>query len=141
MTKTLLLCALGLAAIPLAAQDAAVVARDGWARLPLPSKNDTALFVVVENHSAQKRKIVGVATDAAQAAEMHEMHMERMTMVMLPVKDVSIPAHGKTSFNPDTLHIMLFGLKSKPNIGDTIQVTLKLDDGTTVPVTATFRKK
>ena len=139
MRNMLVLCAAPLLALPLAAQD--VVARDGWARLPLPSKNDTAVFAVVENHSAQKRKIVAVSTAAAQAAEMHEMRMERMTMVMTPVKDVSIPAHGKTSFNPDTLHIMVFGLKSKPAIGDTIQLTLKLDDGSTVPVTATFRKK
>jgi len=140
MTKTLILCVAVLLSLHLIAQDGGVTARDAWARIPLPSKNDTALFVVVENHTAQKRKIVAVSTDAAQVAEMHEMRMERMTMVMTPIKAIDIPAHGKTSLNPDRYHIMLFGLKARPAVGDKIDVRLKLDDGTIVPVTATVRK-
>jgi len=35
---------------------------------------------------------------------------------------------------------MLFGLKTRPAVGDKLNVTLKLDDGTTVPVEATVRK-
>jgi copper(I)-binding protein len=127
-------------AVVLAAQDPAVMARDGWARVPAPSKTETALFVVLENHSNQRRKVVSVSTDAAAAAEMHEMKMVRMIMSMTPVTEIAIPAKGKTSLNPDGLHIMLFGLKTRPTVGDTIKVTLKLDDGSTVPVTATVRK-
>lgn len=137
----LVVCASGLFLTKLAAQDAAVVARDAWIRVPAPSKTDTALFLVIENHSAQKRKLVSVSTDAAQVAEMHEMRMERMMMVMTPVKEIGIPAKGKTSLNPDSLHIMLFGLKGRPAVGDMIEVRLKFDDGSTVPVTATVRKK
>jgi copper(I)-binding protein len=136
----LVLCATGPFLAELAAQDANVVARDAWVRVPAPSKTETALYLVVENHSAEKRKIVAVSTDAAQVAEMHEMRMERMMMVMTPIKEISIPAKGKTSLNPDRLHIMLFGLKTRPAIGDMIDVRLKLDDGSTVPVTATVRK-
>jgi periplasmic copper chaperone A len=123
-----------------AGQEAAVVARDAWVRVPLPSKTETALFVVLENHSAQRRKVVSVSSEAATAAEMHEMKMVKMTMSMTPVTEIAIPAKGKTSLNPDGLHIMLFGLKARPVVGDTINVTLKLDDGSTVPVTATVRK-
>ncbi|HUI82330.1 MAG TPA: copper chaperone PCu(A)C [Bryobacteraceae bacterium] len=129
-----------LAASAVPAQEAGVVARDAWVRKPAPSKHDAALFVVVENHTAQKRKIIGVTTDAASVAEMHEMRMEKMTMSMIPISELSIPAHGKTTLNPDRYHIMLFGLKTRPAIGDVINATLKLDDGTTVPVTATVRK-
>lgn len=116
------------------------MARDAWVRVPLPSKTETALFVVLENHSAQRRKVVSVSSEAATAAEMHEMKMVKMTMSMTPVTEIAIPAKGKTSLNPDGLHIMLFGLKARPVVGDTINVTLKLDDGSTVPVTATVRK-
>ncbi len=35
---------------------------------------------------------------------------------------------------------MLFGLKTRPAPGDKINATLKLDDGTTVPVEAIVRK-
>lgn len=123
-----------------AGQEPAVVARDAWARVPLPSKTETALYVVLENHSTQRRKVVSVSTDAATAAEMHEMKMVKMTMTMTPVTEIAIPAKGKTSLNADGLHIMLFGLKARPKVGDMINVTLKLDDGSTVPVTATVRK-
>lgn len=124
----------------LMAQDAAVTARDAWARMPLPSKTETALYVVIENHSAQKRTIVGASSDAAAAVEMHEMKMVKTLMQMTPVSQVVIPAKGKTSFDPNGMHLMIFGLKTRPAIGDTISVTLRLDDGTRVPVTAAFRK-
>jgi len=140
MIKAWIVCVAAVFMIPVSAQNAAVVARDAWVRMPLPSKKEAALFLIVENHTPEKRKIVAVSTDAAQVAELHEMKMERMTMVMTPIKDLSIPANGKTSLNPDRYHIMLFGLKTRPAIGDTIKATLKLDDGTMVPVTATVRK-
>ena len=122
------------------AQNADVVARDAWARMPLKSKMDTALFMVVENHTAQSRAIVSVSPDDAASAELHQMTMTKMMMVMTPVSQVSIPAKGKTSFDPNNFHVMLFGLKTRPAIGDKIHVTLKLDDGTNVPVEATVRK-
>jgi len=125
---------------PLGAQNADVVARDAWAQMPLKSKMDTALFMVVENHTPQSRTIVSVSTDAAAAAELHQMTMTKMMMVMTPVSHVAVPAKGKTSFDPNNFHVMLFGLKTRPAIGDKIHVTLKLDDGTTVPVEATVRK-
>lgn len=137
-----MLCAAGLLSVgTLAAQDAAVTARDAWVRMPLPSKTETALYVVIENHSAQKRAIVAASSDAAAAVEMHEMKMVKTLMQMTPVAQVAIPAKGKTSFDPNGLHLMLFGLKTRPAPGDTINVTLKLDDGTTVPVSAIVRKK
>ena len=122
------------------AQTSDIIARNAWARVPLPSKTETALYVVVENHTSQRRAIVSVSSDSAAAAEMHQMQMVRMSMVMTPVSQVNLPAKGKATFDPNGYHIMLYGLKSRPVPGDTIKVTLKLDDGTTVPVEATVRK-
>jgi copper(I)-binding protein len=79
--------------------------------MPAPSKAEAALYLVVENHTPAKRKIVSVSTNAAAQAEVHQMRMERMTMVMTPVAEIAIPAKGKTSLNPNNLHIMLSGLK------------------------------
>jgi copper(I)-binding protein len=124
----------------LIAQTPAVVAHDAWVRLPLKSQNDAALFMMIENHSAQPRSVVSVSSTASASAEMHQMHMDKMVMVMLPVTQIAIPANGKTSLDPNGYHIMLFRLKMRPMVGDKIEVTLKLDDGTTVPVEATVRK-
>ena len=94
--------------------------------------------MVVENHTPQARSIVSVSTDAAATAEMHQMTMVKTMMVM--TRAARYPAKGKTSLSPNGLHVMLFGLKTRPSPGDKIDLTLKLDDGTTVPVEATVRK-
>jgi periplasmic copper chaperone A len=135
----LALCASGFLAASLGAQDAAVVASDAWVRLPPPSRDQTALFVVLENHSDQRRAVVSASTDAAERAELHEMKQENGMMRMSPVKEIVIPAKGKTALAPGGLHVMLFGLKTRPAAGDVLTVTLKLDDGSTVPVKATAR--
>ena len=122
------------------AQNAEVVAHDAWARMPLKSKMDTALYMVVENHSAQPKTIVGASSDDAVSAELHQMTMNKMIMVMTPVSQISVPAKGKTSFDPNGFHVMLFGLKTRPAVGDKLHVRLKLDDGTTVPVEAIVKK-
>ena len=135
-----MLCAAVLSATGLLAQDAAVVAHDGWVRVPLPSKTETALFVVLENHSTERRAVVSASSDAAEKVEMHEMKMDHTMMRMTPVSEIGIPAKGKTALNPNGFHLMLFGLKTRPAVGDTLTVTLKLDNGATVPVKAEVRK-
>ena len=138
---TLAMCAaLLFSATRLLAQDAAVVARDAWVRVPLPSKTETALYAVLENHSAERRAVVSASSDAAEKVEMHEMKMDRTKMVMKPVSEIGIPAKGKTALSSNGFHLMLFGLKTKPAVGDMLTVTLKLDNGASVPVKAEVRK-
>jgi copper(I)-binding protein len=127
-------------AAQLGAQDAAIVVRDAWARVPAPSKTETALYMVIENHSSQKRSVVSASSDAAAVVEMHQMRMDGRVMVMAPVPQIVIPAGGKASLSPNGLHMMLYRLKTRPAAGDNLNVVLKLDDRTAVPVTANVRK-
>jgi copper(I)-binding protein len=124
-----------------AADDAAIVARDGWLRQPPASLMEAAIYVVIENHTDQRRSIVSGTADIAEKVELHQMTMNHMLMQMTPVPRVDLPAKGKATFEPNALHIMLFGLKKRPMVGETVTVNLTLDDGTVVPVTATVRKK
>jgi periplasmic copper chaperone A len=129
------------AAGPLAAQTVAITAHDGWAREPVPSRDVTALFVVLENRGATARAVVSGESDAAAKVELHEMKMDGAMMRMSPVNQIDVPAGGKTELKPGGLHVMMFGLKKRPAPGDTLTVTLTLDDGTKVPVTATVRRE
>ena len=124
----------------LGAQTDAFAVHDAWVRVPDKSKTETALYLVLENHTAQSRAIVSGSSDAAATVELHQMTMVKMMMTMMPVAQVPVPAHGKATFDPNGYHIMLFGLKTRPAVGDKINVTLKLDNGITVPVEATVRK-
>jgi periplasmic copper chaperone A len=133
--------ALALAASATAsAQTTPMTARDAWVREPAPNRKQTALFVTVENASAKARSIVSASSDAAETVELHEMIRDGAMMRMSPVKTIDVPANGKAELKPGGLHIMLFGLKRQPVDGDTIRVTLKFDNGSTVTVAAPVRK-
>jgi copper(I)-binding protein len=160
-----------IVACTLTAQEPGVVAHDAWVRMPMASKTDAALYLVLENHTSQSRAVVSASSDAAAKLELHEMKTvkkddsmakpgesgdksmggsdsmsmstakpaDQSMMTMAPVNKFDIPANGKVSLAPDGLHIMMFGLKSKLAVGDKISVTMKLDDGSSVPVVATVK--
>ena len=122
------------------AQPTAVVVRDAWARRPEASKDETALYMTIENSTAEKRAVVSVMCDEAKVAEMHKMSMDGKLMKMAQIAKIDLPAKGKASLKPNSMHVMLMGLKGKPAVGDTLNGTLTLDDGTMVPFKAEVRK-
>lgn len=125
---------------PLLAQSATVVARDAWVREAVGGRKVTGAFLVLENTGTAVRSIVSGTADAAETLELHEMVRDGTMMKMSPVKSIEIPAGGKTELRPGGLHLMLFGLKRPLAAGDSIHVTLTLDDGSTLMVTAGVRK-
>jgi periplasmic copper chaperone A len=138
---TSMLCAAAFAvATPAVAQTTALSAHDAWAREPMGGRNMTGVFVVVENAGATPRAIVSASTDAAEKVELHEMKTDGGMMRMSPVKQIDVPARGKVELKPGSFHVMLFGIKGKPAAGDTMQLTLTFDDGTTITTPAQFRR-
>lgn len=123
------------------AQGSEIVVHDAWIRMPAPAQKNTALYFVVENHGSAQKAIVSASTEAANKVEMHEEKMDaaKKMMSMTPVKQITIPANGKVFLQPGGFHMMLFDLKSKLAMGTMVPVTVKLDDGTTVPVMAAVR--
>ena len=125
----------------MAGQTVAVVAHDAWAREPAPSRDVTALFVVLENRGSTTKAVVSAESEMADKVELHEMKMDGAMMRMSPVKQIEVPAGRKTELKPGGLHVMIFGLKRRPAVGDALAVTLTLDDGSKVPVVATVRRQ
>jgi len=122
------------------AQTPVITVHDAWAREPMGGRTMTGVFVVVENAGTTPRAIVSAATDAAEKVELHEMKNEGGMMRMSPVKQIDVPARGKVELRPGSFHVMLFGIKGKPVAGDTMNLTLTFDDGTTVTTAAQFRR-
>jgi len=56
--------------------------------------------------------------------------VSRMTMV----DALAIPAHGTQVLAPGGYHLMLMDAKQPVRPGDTVRITLKFDDGSTLPV-------
>lgn len=122
------------------AQTPVIVVRDAWVRPPLPSKDETALYMTIENKSGDKRAVVSVMSEQSKMAEMHEETMDGKMMKMVQIAKIDVPAKGTAVLKPNGMHVMLMGLKTNPAVGDTLNVTLKLDDGTMVPFKAEVRK-
>ena len=144
----------GLFVATLCAQPAVVVAHNAWIRLPAPMMRQAALYMLLENRGSRPRAVVSASSDTAQKIEMHEVKMidaefavrpksdlvtSHRMMVMTPVTRITIPGNGTATLNPQGLHMMLFGLKTKLTPGQRVTVTLRLEDGTPVLVTATVR--
>lgn len=122
------------------AQSATVVASDAWMREAPANRSESAIFVVLENTGADARSVVSASTTIAEKTELHNMTMDGGMMKMTPVKAIELKARAKTELKPGSFHIMLFGLKEKPAAGASVPVTLTLDNGQTLAVSATVRK-
>jgi periplasmic copper chaperone A len=139
--RALMLFAAGLFCVSLfGAEGSEIVVHDAWIRVPAPSKTETALYMVIENHGAQKKALVSASSDWAGAMEMHQMRMDGKVMVMMPAPNIMVPARGKATLSPNGYHMMMYRLKTRPAVGDTVDVILKFDDGTSLNVTATVKK-
>jgi copper(I)-binding protein len=141
----------GMCGAALAADNPNVVVQDAWVRMPAASRTETAGYMVIENKSASARSVVSASSPDITKIELHEMKMmssgkgdakDGMSsmMTMMPVAKIDVPAHGRATLAPNGYHLMLFGLKSKLAEGSKVSITLKLDDGSTVPVTASVRR-
>jgi len=127
-------------AAPAPAQTQTVTVRDAWVREPMGGRNVTGAFAVVENAGATPRAIVAAAADVSDKVELHEMKNENGMMRMSPLKKFDVPAHGTLELKPGSFHVMLFDVKRKLVAGETVRLTLTLDDGSTVSTEAQVRK-
>lgn len=132
---------LPLAAPALAAQSPTVTARDAFAFETPAGRKVTAVFVTLENRGSTQRAVVSGATEVADTLELHEMKRGGGMMQMSPVKSIDVPAGGTAELRPGGLHLMLFGVRKPLVAGDSIAVTLTLDDGTRLPFAAEVRKR
>lgn len=113
---------------------------DPWLRQPMAAAQQTGAFLVIENKTSEKRQLVSASSPVADKVELHTMSMDGGMMKMTQVKAIDVPANGKAELKPGSFHIMLFGLKSRPEDGATVDLTLTFDNGQTLPVKAVVRK-
>ena len=115
-----------------------IEAHDPWARAALKDGN-SAVYLLLHNHSTQDDALVGVSSDVATAVEIHLSQIKANgTMEMVQQESIALPADGEVEIKPGGYHIMLVGLKKDLNIGEKITITLHFmhheDISLTVPV-------
>lgn len=117
----------------------AVTVRDAWVREAATGRAVTAVFMTLVNQTDKSVALVRGSASVGDTLELHEMKREGTMMRMAPVHRMEIPAHGETELRPGGLHLMIFGLKAPLALGDTVRLTLTLDNGTTLKAVAPVR--
>ena len=110
-----------------------VTASHAWIRV-LPGALPAGAYVVLRNDGDAPVALTAAGSPAYGEAMLHESSraggMSRMTMV----DALAIPAHGTQVLAPGGYHLMLMDAKQPVRPGDTVRITLKFDDGSTLPV-------
>ncbi len=103
---------------------AEVVVKNAWIRGIAPGQSATGAFM--ELTSATPTALVGVATPAAKASEIHTMSMDNGVMRMRAIASIPLAAGQTVALKPGGYHVML------------LELTAPLPEGATVPLTLTF---
>lgn len=128
---SLLLAGLLLAGGAHAAAADHVRASHAWIRV-LPGALPAGAYVTLENDGDQPIALSGADSTVYADVMLHRSStaggMSRMSMV----DSLDVPAHGKAVLAPAGYHLMLMQPKAPVKAGDTVRLTLKFTDGSTL---------
>ncbi len=96
-----------------------------WVRATVPAQKSTGAFMHLQ--SATAARLVGVHSDVAGAAELHQMEMSGDVMRMKQVEGIDLPAGKGVNLASGGYHIMLVGLKRRLREGEAVKLTLVLE--------------
>ncbi len=105
---------------------AQVSVSEPWIRATVPAQKVTGAFMRVQ--SATPARLVGVQSDVAGRAELHEMAMDGQTMRMRRVESIELPAGKPVNLASGGYHVMLFDLKRQMKEGENVELSLQVLD-------------
>jgi periplasmic copper chaperone A len=96
-----------------------------WARATPKGAPVGGAYMTITNKGAEADRLIGVASPVARQAEVHQMSMHDGVMSMRPVPGGLEIKPGQTVvLNPESLHLMLMGLKQPLVQGEHMKATL-----------------
>ncbi len=95
-----------------------------------------AVYLSIMNHGAGPDTLLGIATPAAEFAELHETTNADGIAKMRKVDALEIAPMQTVDLLPGSMHIMLTGLKKPLTEGASLELTLTFAKAGTVNVTA-----
>lgn len=105
---------------------AAVDISDAWVRATVQGQSASGAYMVI--HSDRDVVLVGVKTDVAQHAAVHEMRMHDNMMMMMPVESLAVPAGMPFVLDERRYHVMLEDLKRQLKPGERVALRLHFAD-------------
>jgi copper(I)-binding protein len=101
---------------------------------------NSAAYMVIANSSSAPDFVISATTDVAETVELHTVEMNDGVMQMRQVEQIEVPANGQVELKPGGFHVMLLGVQQNLNPGDTVSLTLTLQNAGDIQVEATVRE-
>jgi copper(I)-binding protein len=105
---------------------AQVAVTDPWIRATVPAQTSSGAFMQLT--SKQDARLVGVRTPVAGSAQLHQMEMQGQSMKMHAVDAITLPAGQAVNLASGGYHVMLFDLKRQLKEGESVPLTLVVED-------------
>lgn len=140
MTRTFLLAASFAALTASLANAAEISVKNAFARATPPGAQVGGVFMMLTNSGASTVLIDG-ETDLARDVQIHSHTIDDadiMRMRQLPA-GLALPEGETATLAPGGYHIMLLGLTKRLVEGETLDLTLKFGNGTTLPITVPIK--
>ncbi len=103
-----------------------------WMRYLLPNI-PAAGYMDLQNPGAEDVVLTGAASPACGMLMLHKSSDDSGMAMMMDVPSITVPAHGSVPLAPGGYHLMCMSPQMK--IGDTVPVTLRLADGSSITAT------
>jgi copper(I)-binding protein len=131
-------CILAFIALPAWAQ---VTVHEPWIRATVPGQPTAGAYMRLT--AGTDARLVSASSPVAGVTELHQMTMDKGVMRMRAVAGIDIPAGKGAELKPGGLHIMMMDLKRPMKEGETVPITLVVEDGSkrrsSIEVKATVR--
>ena len=110
-----------------------------WVRATPPTANVAAAYGQLHNGLDKPVRIVGLTSPLAKTVEIHEMKTVDGQMQMRALDQPEIAAGESLSLESGGYHVMFIGLSQPPKAGDSVELTVELDDGSSAVFTLPVR--
>ncbi|GAB1716926.1 MAG: hypothetical protein NTAFB05_19680 [Nitrobacter sp.] len=102
-----------------------------WLRFIIKDRPAGGYFTL-HNGTDRNVELTGASSIGCRMMMLHQSKEIGGVEKMLPVKSVTVPAHGTLNFTPGSYHLMCMNPKSTVIVGRTVPVILRFADGTTI---------
>ncbi len=107
----------------------------------MPAGGTMSAFMTIRNGGGAADRLIGVESDAAKFAMLHNFVENQGAREMAPIDAIEVPALGALTLGPGGFHVMLVSLTRDLNTGDTIDLKLHFAQAGLVTVRTEVRAK
>lgn len=124
----------------ISSENGTVTIDNAWVRASNDIGGTSAGYLRLCNEGPTPITLIGVTSDSAGIAEIHETtRSEDGVVSMKPISDLVIASGSAAVFAPGGMHIMLMSLQSEIPAGKETELEFEFSDGNVVAVTATAK--